>query len=213
MKKIYEISTCKKELIEKNDYEYVNVISEYNPVTDYKPACLFKAETVKHKLLNYLNLTLKDCFCFTIVCIVDTVGRFNNLTKTIIFINSKEITDELLLEIKEKIESDLNNVEIIVSEKKPEKKTITSFENKCQEWANEIQKYLTNYFKFYGITKINAFRTKNNLEFFDIIASGKGTNDVIVDKLKLLSEEILKENCLECSQDYKFSLIQKYFES
>lgn len=208
MVKINEITSCGEVEVTKKDFDNVSVIAEKDSNFNFKSYGYALAANFKSKLHSYLQERYKD-FYYKIVVVTEEVGDVYAFDKIALFIGGIDLTDRVINSITELF----NGYNLIIEEcrDKPEPKKISTFEKKIQEYANELQRYLTNEKNFKGITKINASTFENRLFTFDIIVSGKGTTDEIVNASKELSKNVFLANKEISKEDY-FTMILKAFE-
>lgn len=183
---IEELNSEGIKIIEKKDFEVINCVAkkENNEETSFlvKNKLAEKFKNPKYKILVY--------------------GK-----KTIILTENKEQMDFLAFSFDSQ-----KAVDFGIFKETPKPKIISELEANIQKWCNEIQKYLENILGFGGIIKVKAAGLNDELIVFDIIASGKGTNNKIVKILKELSNDFT-DDLLYCDKDEIFTTLDNYFKS
>ena len=206
MIKTFLKSSSHQKVVDDYEMEVVNVTAERNSTSS------FKSETENYLLnfessLNYfLNLKFKrPNYKILLTANEDKTGKINILN-FIVLLESKAQIDY----VKESLTEEKIKFDIL--EEIPKKETITKFKIEVQNWADEIQRYLSNEFNFLGTTRIEASHDKTELQSFNITNSGKGLNDDIVWVMKEISKTITLSKDFAFYTDDKFSFINSYFK-
>lgn len=188
---IEELNSEGFEIVEEKDFEVVNCVankdnnSEISFLVKNKLAEKFK--NPKYKILVYEDNKL-------------------NRKNTIILLENEEQMDYLAFNLNK------SNLEFGLLRENPRANKVSKFKLNIQKWCDEFQRYLENNFWFAGITKIQAASLNNEIVTFNIIISGKGTNNEIVHIAKQISRE-MTDKLLKCNEDEIFTILDNYFKS
>ena len=208
MKKVFVLNQSKEFISKNKNLEVVSVVAEQTEETNFKSYAEKKAEEIRDIINEVLALKYKN-YDFKVLVITDENFSTYKIEKVIVlldgFINNKSVIDSLTESLKS------FNIKFGLLTDKFEPRTISKFQSQCQFLANEIQKYLVNIKNFKGITKINASKW-HDIEIFDITVSGRGTDDLIVNKIKKLSDDIKIKNNIEYTKDDIFIMLDNLFE-
>ena len=190
MMNIEELNSEGVEVIETKDFEIINCVankdnSEISFLVKNKLAEKFK--NPKYKILTYEDNRL-------------------NRKNTIILLENEEQMDYLAFNFNK------SNLELGLLRELPKINKISKFKLNAQKWCNEFQRYLENNFWFTGITKVQAVSLNNEVVTFNIIVSGKGTNNKIVNIAKQISKK-MTDKMLKYSEEEIFTILNDYFKS
>lgn len=203
MVKIEEFTSAGILYTENKDFEIVNISSERNLLHDFKSLTFNYGFNLETKIRNVLSSRFKELE-YKILVIGDESFNSLEIKKVIILLKNEEEKACVMNSITEK------NLDFgIISEKVVDKK-LTLFKQNCIKWCDNIQNYLANSFGFTGITKINASAYDGNLISFNIVITGKGTNDNIVFVMKEISKA-MNDVSLSLSEDEIYTFINNYF--
>ena len=187
---IEEFNSEKVEIVEKKDFEIVNCVAKKNNNDEIsflvRNKLAEKFKEPKYKILVYENIK-------------------TDKKKNIILLENKEQMDYLALNLKE-------FAVLGLFRDKPKANQISKFELNIQKWCNELQRYLENILQFKGIVKIQAAAINGELLTFNIIVSGKGTNNKIVEIAKQISKNMTYK-MLNYNNDEIFNILNDYYKS
>ena len=193
-------------IVDDCEMEVVNVMAERNSLSSFKSETENYLLNFESNLSYFLNLKFKSPnYKILLTTNKNKKGKINILN-FIVLLESKAQIDYVKESLTEK------KIKFDILEEIPKKETITKFKIEVQNWANEIQRYLSNEFGFLGTTRIEASHYKTELQSFNITNSGKGLNDDIVWAMKEISKTITLSKDFAFYTDDKFSFINSYFK-
>lgn len=205
MIKTYMVTSGRKE-IKDEELEIINVKAENNLTTSFKSRTENFLLNVEERVVSLLKTKFKE-FSYKILCVANEERNKNlNVLKLIILLDEKEKIDFVKNSLTE------FEAEFGILREKPNAMVLSPIKEKVQEWADEIQNYLANEFKFNGKTIIEASSYNGELQSFNITNSGKGVNDNIVWVMKEISKAITLSKNIGLYIYDKYSFIDGYFK-
>ena len=163
------------------DFEVVEVSSEGSALTPLREYAL----KIESEVKSILSLKLKD-FSYKIL-VIGNEYKDGSFTKEKIFILT-DTTEGLSYVMDSLTEKNLVYYGEIQDNKSKEE--YSSVKIKAQFWCDQIYRFLANEFNFNGLVRIKAATFCDIIEMFNISVSGKGVNDLLVSKMRELSEKI-----------------------
>lgn len=179
------------------------------PKLEYRPSPVFQVyeltsnafrtedyiQSIRIEVYNFLALKFKEPV-FQIMVIADESLKDFKAIKTIV-----KITDQEYEYFKQSeynffykgnlvIESGLGKLLDYYSDDV----AVTKEKEEAQLWCNTIKKYLANTINFCGDIRLKIAFNEKQMEYADFTATGKGTSDNIISKLKNLSSIINYNN-------------------
>jgi hypothetical protein len=206
MRIVQEISSVAEENTISKDFEIYQFIAEKGVKEGYNSLTFNFAQSFGYKLYNLLNQNFKD-FSFKALIIADEFKEIE-IKKVIVLLPNKEMINFVRNSLTEKY------IEVDLLEEFPKGEITTLFKQQGDFWCKQVHNYLKCEYNFNGLTKLNVAGHAGELVSFNFILSGKGTNDELVYKIKLLSQYVEANKAAYYSSfDELYKILEAYFKS